>query len=56
MRIATANAYDNTIFEKVESVLSRTIRDSTSSTIKASAIHCLSACSIFGGAGEDGAL
>lgn len=56
LELLSLNAYDNTIFEKVESVLSRTIRDSTSSTIKASAIHCLSACSIFGGAGEDGML
>lgn len=56
LELLSLNAYDNTIFEKVEGVLSRTIRDSTSSTIKASAIHCLGACSLFGGAGEDGML
>lgn len=56
LELLSLNAYDNTIFEKVESLLSRTIRDSTSSTVKANAIHCLSACSLFGGAGEDGML
>lgn len=56
LELLSLNAYDNTIFEKVESVLSRSIRDSTSSTVKANAIHCLSACSLFGGAGEDGML
>ncbi|OJJ34259.1 hypothetical protein ASPWEDRAFT_29421 [Aspergillus wentii DTO 134E9] len=49
-------AFDNTIFENAEPLLSRTIRDSTSNIIKAAAIHCLGTCSLFGGAGEDGIM
>ncbi|KAA8645483.1 hypothetical protein EYZ11_011832 [Aspergillus tanneri] len=47
---------DDSIYENVESLLTRTIRDSTSNDVKAAAIHCLGACTIFGGASEDGAL
>lgn len=56
LELLSVNAYDNTIFESVENLLSRTIRDSTSNVVKSSAIHCLGACTLFGGAGEDGIL
>ncbi|KAL3470805.1 IFRD domain protein [Aspergillus californicus] len=44
---------DQTIYAGVEPLLARTIRDSTSTTIKAEALHCLGTCVMFGGAGED---
>lgn len=47
-------ASDYTIFETVEPLLTRMIRDSTSSEIKTTAIHCLGTCTMFGGAGDDG--
>lgn len=56
LEILAITVSDNTVFENVEPVLSRTIRDSTSYIIKEAAIHCLGACSIFGGAGEDGIM
>lgn len=40
----------------MEPLLTRTIRDSTSTAVKAAAIHCLGTCTFFGGAGEDGHL
>ncbi|KAB8236756.1 IFRD domain-containing protein [Aspergillus alliaceus] len=56
LELLVITAFDNTIYENVEPVLTRTIRDSTSNPVKAAALHCLSACTIFGGAGEDGIL
>lgn len=47
---------DDKIYENTEQLLTRAIRDSTSNVVKAAAIHCLGACTIFGGAGEDGIL
>ncbi|KAL2862955.1 IFRD domain-containing protein [Aspergillus lucknowensis] len=54
LELLTITTADYTIFENVESLLTRTIRDSTSTTVKAAAIHCLGTCSMFGGAGDDG--
>ncbi|KAJ6032354.1 hypothetical protein N7540_003086 [Penicillium herquei] len=47
---------DNKTYENTEPLLTRTIRDSSSNAVKAAAIHCLGACTIFGGAGEDSIL
>lgn len=47
---------DDKIYLNAEPVLTRAIRDSTSNVVKAAAIQCLGACTIFGGAGEDGIL
>lgn len=47
---------DDKIYENAEPVVTRAIRDSTSNVIKAAAIQTLGACTIFGGAGEDGIL
>lgn len=47
---------DDKIYENAEPVLTRAIRHSTSNVIKAAAIQALGACTIFGGAGEDGIL
>lgn len=47
---------DDKIFDNVEPIVTRTIRDSSSSAVKAAAIQCLGTCTIFGGAGEDGIL
>ncbi|KAL2823508.1 interferon-related developmental regulator-domain-containing protein [Aspergillus cavernicola] len=44
---------DYTIYKGAEPLLTRAIRDSTSITIKAAAIHCLGTCTMFGGGGED---
>lgn len=52
--VITSN--DDKIYENAEPLLTRTIRDSTSNVVKAAAIQCLGACTIFGGAGEDGIL
>jgi hypothetical protein len=56
LELIAVTANDNTIYENVEPLLTRTIRDSTSNLIKAAAIHCLGTCTFFGGAGEDGHL
>ncbi|KAF9887156.1 hypothetical protein FE257_010531 [Aspergillus nanangensis] len=56
LELLAITAFDDTIYENVEPVLTRAIRDSTSQQIKTGAIHCLGACSIFGGAGEDSIL
>ncbi|PWY67545.1 IFRD domain protein [Aspergillus heteromorphus CBS 117.55] len=56
IELLTMSAFDNTIYENVESLLTRTIRDSTSVTAKAAAIHCLGVCTLYGGAGQDGIL
>lgn len=56
LELLAVSAYDATIFENVEPVLTRTIRDSTSEAVKSTAIHCLGTCAVFGGAGEDGML
>lgn len=56
IELLAISAFDNTIYENAEPLLTRTIRDSTSSSLKAAAIQCLGACAIFGGAGTDGFL
>ncbi|KAG2421690.1 hypothetical protein HFD88_005666 [Aspergillus terreus] len=53
LELLAITAFDDTIYENVEPVLTRAIRDSTSHPVKAAAIHALGACTIFGGAGED---
>lgn len=49
-------AYDDSIYATVESLLTRTIRDSTSGLIKVAAIYCLGSCAYFGGTSEDAKL
>ncbi|KAB8254252.1 interferon-related developmental regulator-domain-containing protein [Aspergillus pseudonomiae] len=56
LELLVITAVDNGIYENVEPILTRAIRDSTSNLVKTAAIHCLGACTIFGGAGEDGIL
>ncbi|KAJ5819716.1 hypothetical protein N7474_005307 [Penicillium riverlandense] len=56
IELLAITALDDTIYENMEPQLTRTIRDSSSTSIKAAAIHCLGACTVFGGAGEDGIL
>ncbi|TPR05078.1 hypothetical protein CAN33_0032935 [Aspergillus niger] len=56
VELLAISAYDNTIYEHVEPLLTRTVRDSTSNTVKAAAIHCLGVCTIHAGASEDGIL
>ncbi|KAJ6132815.1 Interferon-related developmental regulator N-terminal [Penicillium samsonianum] len=56
IELLVISAFDNTVYENTEPLLTRTIRDSASPLIKTAAIHCLGACTIFGGAGEDGIL
>ena len=56
IELLALSAFDNTIYENAEPLLTRTIRDSTSTVLKAAAIQCLGACAIFGGAGTDGFL
>ncbi|KAJ5114635.1 Interferon-related developmental regulator N-terminal [Penicillium alfredii] len=56
IELLAITALDNTIYENMEPVITRTIRDSTSNGVKAAAIQCLGVCTIFGGAGEDGIL
>ncbi|KAK2736185.1 hypothetical protein FQN57_000859 [Myotisia sp. PD_48] len=45
---------DDTIYPAMGSVIKRAIMDSPSTSVKSAAIRCLSACAVFGGAGEDG--
>ncbi|KAJ5885278.1 hypothetical protein N7495_009788 [Penicillium taxi] len=47
---------DSKVFENAEPLLTRTIRDNASNAVKAAAIQSLGACTIFGGAGEEGIL
>ncbi|KAL4924686.1 IFRD domain-containing protein [Aspergillus undulatus] len=54
LELLVITAQDDTIFENAEPLLTRAIRDSTSVTIKAAAIHCLGTCTMFGGAGDEG--
>ncbi|KAJ5592960.1 hypothetical protein N7537_009864 [Penicillium hordei] len=56
IELLVISAFDNTVYENTEPLLTRTIRDSHSPLVKTAAIHCLGACTIFGGAGEDGML
>jgi hypothetical protein len=56
IELLAISAFDNTIYENAEPLLTRTVRDSASAPIKAAAIQCLGACTIFGGAGTDGIL
>ncbi|KAL2816306.1 interferon-related developmental regulator-domain-containing protein [Aspergillus granulosus] len=54
LELLAITASDYTIFENMEPLLTRTIRDSTSTVVKTAAIHCLGTCTMFGGAGDDG--
>lgn len=54
LELVAITAFDNTIYENTEPLLTRTIRDSSSGHVKEVAIHCLGTCAMFGGAGEDG--
>ncbi|CAG8929545.1 unnamed protein product, partial [Penicillium nalgiovense] len=56
IELLVISAFDNTVYENTEPLLTRTIRDSASPLVKTAAIHCLGASTIFGGAGEDGIL
>ncbi|KAJ5780923.1 Interferon-related developmental regulator N-terminal [Penicillium paradoxum] len=56
IELLVVSAFDNTVYENTEPLLTRTIRDSASPLVKTAAINCLGACTIFGGAGEDGIL
>ncbi|KXG45726.1 Armadillo-like helical [Penicillium griseofulvum] len=56
IELLVISAFDSTVYENTEPLLTRTIRDSASPLVKTAAIHCLGACTIFGGAGEDGIL
>ncbi|KGO65423.1 Interferon-related developmental regulator, N-terminal [Penicillium italicum] len=56
IELLVISAFDNTVYENTEPLLTRTIRDSASPLVKTAAIHCLGACTVFGGAGEDGIL
>lgn len=47
---------DDKIYDNAEQLLTRCVRDSSSTAIKAAAIYCLGACTNFGGAGEEGIL
>ncbi|KAL4805283.1 IFRD domain protein [Aspergillus unguis] len=53
LELLTITAGDYTIFKKVEPLLTRTIRGSTSTAVKAGAISCLTTCTMFGGASDD---
>ncbi|KAJ5662852.1 Interferon-related developmental regulator N-terminal [Penicillium longicatenatum] len=56
IELLAITASDDKVFENTEPLLTRTIQDSSSNAVKSAAIQCLSACTIFGGAGEDGIL
>jgi hypothetical protein len=56
LELITVTSNDDKIYENVEPLLTRTIRDSSSTIIKTAAIHCLGTCTFFGGADEDGHL
>ncbi|PCG93172.1 Armadillo-like helical [Penicillium occitanis (nom. inval.)] len=53
LEFLAVTAYDDTIYDAVESLLTRTIRDSTSGLVKVAAINCLGTCAYFGGTSED---
>ncbi|EED14065.1 IFRD domain protein [Talaromyces stipitatus ATCC 10500] len=53
LEFLAVTAYDDTIYDAVESLLTRTIRDSTSGLIKVAAINCLGTCAYFGGTSEE---
>lgn len=53
LELLAISAYDSAVYENAEPQLTRSIRDSSSNSVKAAAIHCLSSCALFGGAGED---
>ena len=44
---------DDSLYERSEALVKRSIADSQSLPIKAAAIHCLGTCIAFGGAGEE---
>ncbi|KAF5012804.1 hypothetical protein F66182_15236 [Fusarium sp. NRRL 66182] len=53
LEFLAVTAYDDTIYDAVDSLLTRTIRDSTSGLVKVAAINCLGTCAYFGGTSED---
>jgi hypothetical protein len=53
LELTAVTANDDRIYDIVESLLTRSIRDSTSNLVKAAAIHCLGTCTFFGGTGDD---
>lgn len=53
LEFLAVTAYDDTIYDAVESLLTRTIRDSTSGLVKVAAVNCLGTCAYFGGTSED---
>lgn len=56
LELMAVTANDDRIYDAVEPLLTRTIRDSKSMVVKAAAIHCLGTCTYFGGTGEEGKL
>lgn len=53
LEFLAVTAYDDTIYDSVESLLTRTIRDSTSPLVKVAAVYCLGTCTYFGGTSDD---
>ncbi|OKL63546.1 hypothetical protein UA08_02035 [Talaromyces atroroseus] len=53
LEFLAVTAYDDTIYDSVEPLLTRTIRDSASTLIKVAAIYCLGTCTYFGGTSDD---
>jgi Interferon-related developmental regulator (IFRD) len=56
LELIAVTTNDDAIYENVEALLARTIRDSASNLVKAAAIHCLGACTFFGGGEENSHL
>jgi hypothetical protein len=53
LELTAVTANDDSIYDNVEPLLTRSIRDSTSNLVKAAAIHCLGTCTFFGATGDD---
>lgn len=53
LEVLAVTAYDSAVYELAEPQLTRSVRDSTSRSIKGAAIYCLGSCTMFGGASED---
>ena len=53
LKLLVITANDDTIYDSVKQLLTQTISDSPSNLIKAAAIHCLGACTFFGGGAEE---
>lgn len=56
LELIAVSSNDGKIYQNIEPLLTRTIRDSSSTLIKAAAIYCLGTCTFFGGADEDSHL